>query len=89
MDCNAYFLCLYEKNYQITLTNFFEDTSGFLNILFGATAIYILVFITQLGAVATVSFSNNIQSLTISSLWAIYAIVGVVYGAIKKEIKKD
>lgn len=78
---------VYMRKLSDNLNKFFEDTSGFLNILFGATAIYILVFITQLGAVATVSFSNNIQSLTISSLWAIYAIVGVVYGAIKRNKK--
>jgi uncharacterized membrane protein len=78
---------VYMRKLSDNLNKFFEDTSVFLNILFGATAIYILVFITQLGAVATVSFSNNIQSLTISSLWAIYAVVGVVYGAIKRNKK--
>ncbi|PGP12534.1 hypothetical protein COA01_32465 [Bacillus cereus] len=59
-----------------------EEISNIMNVLFGSTAIAILMFITQIGGAATQNLSTNVQSLTISSLWAIYAVAGVVYGVL-------
>ncbi|GAB6444789.1 DUF2339 domain-containing protein [Bacillus cereus] len=59
-----------------------EEISNIMNVLFGSTAIAILMFITQIGGAATQNLSANVQSLTISSLWAIYAVAGVVYGVL-------
>lgn len=59
-----------------------EEISNIMNVLFGSTALAILIFITQIGGVATQHLSTNVQSLTISSLWAIYAVAGVVYGVL-------
>ncbi|PDZ94333.1 hypothetical protein CON36_34365, partial [Bacillus cereus] len=59
-----------------------EEISTIMNVLFGSTAIAILMFITQIGGAATQNLSTNVQSLTISSLWAIYAVAGVVYGVL-------
>lgn len=59
-----------------------EDAKMISAVLFGSIAIAILMFITQIGGAATQDLSNNVQSLTISSLWAVYAIAGVVYGVL-------
>lgn len=58
-----------------------------LNRLFWILVITILYVITRLGSVVTEHLSTNVHSLTITSIWAIYAIVSVVYGVISKNKK--
>ncbi len=57
------------------------------NRLFWILVITILYVITRLGSVVTEHLSTNVHSLTITSIWAIYAIVSVVYGVISRNKK--
>ncbi|MGF2618119.1 DUF2339 domain-containing protein [Rossellomorea vietnamensis] len=69
---------------------FFEKFLDFkmtMRILFGAMAVLILAFITQLGLAATEGYSSDVQSLIISGLWVSYSIIGVIIG-VKREDKK-
>lgn len=57
------------------------------NWLFWTLVLTILYVITRLGSVVTEHLSTNIHSLTITSIWAIYAIASVVYGVVAKNKK--
>ncbi|KHF39429.1 DUF2339 domain-containing protein [Halalkalibacter okhensis] len=59
------------------------DHRALMNFLFGCTAVFILIFITQIGNAATDTYSYTVQNVTVSALWACYAILGVVYGVLK------
>ncbi|TYS17768.1 DUF2339 domain-containing protein [Rossellomorea vietnamensis] len=65
----------------------FLDFKSSMRILFGAVAVLILAFITQLGLAATEGYSSDIQSLIISGLWVLYSIIGVIIG-VQREDKK-
>ncbi|WP_257351918.1 DUF2339 domain-containing protein [Pseudalkalibacillus decolorationis] len=53
------------------------------NILFGSTAVAVLVYISQLSHVFTKDESINSQYLAMTIAWIVYAICGAVYGVIK------
>ncbi|MDT8862154.1 DUF2339 domain-containing protein [Alkalihalobacillus sp. MEB130] len=70
----SFFQATFKKSY---------DYKAMLNFLFGSTALLILAFITQIGNVATADYAQTVQNVTVSVLWASYAIVGVVLGVLK------
>ncbi len=52
-------------------------------LLFGSTAIALLAYISQLSYVFTKYESINIQFLTMTICWIVYAVCGIAYGVIR------
>ncbi|MFP3727448.1 DUF2339 domain-containing protein [Priestia filamentosa] len=74
---------------QKLLTNSEKENMGkvdsqTLSFVFWVLAATILYVATTIGHVVTEHLSTNVQSLTTTSIWAIYAIVSVVYGVMSK-----
>ncbi|GAE25604.1 hypothetical protein JCM9140_1610 [Halalkalibacter wakoensis JCM 9140] len=68
------FHSVYEKSF---------NRQAMMTFLFGSKSVLLLIFITQLGMAATTEFSFTVQNVTVSTLWACYAIFGVVLGVVK------